>query len=144
MSTIDILLVEDNPGDVDLLREGLESGSNGGRNKIHAVPDGAAALAFLRRDGEYEEAPRPAMILLDLNLPKRSGESVLAEIKGDPALRRIPVVVFTSSSSEADISRSYELGANCYVTKPVDLARFEALIQAFEAFWLTMAKLPPP
>jgi CheY-like chemotaxis protein len=143
VSTIDILVVEDNPGDVDLLREGLESEGGGRRSRIHAVPNGAAAMAFLRRDGEYEEAPRPAMILLDLNLPMRSGESVLAEIKTDPDLRRIPVVVFTSSSSEVDISRSYELGANCYVTKPVDLARFEALIAAFEAFWLTMAKLPP-
>lgn len=137
--TAEILVVEDNPGDVDLLRESL--GCEGTR--LHVACDGAQALEFLRRREQFEMSPRPDLILLDLNLPKRSGESVLEEIKTDPELRRIPVVIFTSSSSAADISRSYELGANCYVTKPVDLAHFETVVRSLETFWLTMVKLPP-
>ncbi len=137
---IDILLVEDSPADVDLTREALEDAKV--RNTLHVVSDGVAALEFLRREGDYADAPRPDLILLDLNLPKKDGREVLADIKADPSLRRIPVVVLTTSEAEQDIVRSYDLHANCYVTKPVDLEQFIAVIKSIESFWLVIVKLP--
>jgi CheY-like chemotaxis protein len=137
---IDILLVEDSPADVDLTREALEDAKV--RNTLHVVEDGVEALAFLRRDGQYAGAPRPDLILLDLNLPKKDGREVLAEIKADPTLRRIPVVILTTSEAEQDILRSYDLHANCYVTKPVDLEQFITVIRSIENFWLVIVKLP--
>ncbi len=137
---IDILLVEDSPADVDLTREALEDAKV--RNTLHVVSDGVAALEFLRREGDYADAPRPDLILLDLNLPKKDGREVLADIKADPSLRRIPVVVLTTSEAEQDIVRSYDLHANCYVTKPVDLEQFIAVIKSIENFWLVIVKLP--
>ena len=138
---IEILLVEDNPGDVELTREALHD------SKVHmrlsVVNDGVEALAFLRREGTYAGSPRPDLILLDLNLPKKDGRAVLGEIKGDPALRHIPVVILTSSQAEQDIVRAYELHANCYVTKPVDLEQFITIVRSIEQFWLTVVKLPP-
>jgi chemotaxis family two-component system response regulator Rcp1 len=137
---IDILLVEDNPGDVDLTIEALKDGKV--RNRLSVVEDGVEAMAFLRREGKYADAPRPDVILLDLNLPRKDGREVLAEIKADEQLRRIPVVVLTTSSSEQDILKSYDLHANCYVTKPVDLEQFLEVVKAIEGFWLTIVKLP--
>jgi CheY-like chemotaxis protein len=138
---IEILLVEDNPGDVELTREALHDG------KIHTnlsvVSDGVEALAFVRREGKYGGAPRPDLILLDLNLPKKDGRAVLGEIKQDPALRHIPVVILTSSQAEQDIVRAYDLHANCYVTKPVDLDQFVTIVRSIEQFWFTVVKLPP-
>src|ERR1043166_8207257 len=119
---IDILLVEDNPGDIELTKEALEDGKV--RNNLHTVGDGVEALAFLRREGMYADVPRPDLILLDLNLPKKGGREVLAEIKQDEELRRIPVVILTGSQAEQDIVESYNLHANCYITKPVDLGQF--------------------
>lgn len=139
-SPIDILLVEDNPGDVRLTIEALKEGKV--RNRLSVVPDGAEALAFLRQQGKHAHAPRPDMILLDLNLPKKDGRSVLAEIKEDEHLKRIPVVVLTTSSSEQDILKTYDLHANCYITKPVDLEQFIAVVKGIEEFWLTVVKLP--
>jgi len=141
MKPIEILLVEDNPGDVDLAREALEGGKV--RNTLHVVGDGEAALAFLRRQGQYASAPRPGLVLLDLNLPKKNGREVLAEIKADEDLKRIPVVVLTTSKSEEDILRSYNLHANCYITKPIDLNQFIKVVHAIEDFWLTIVQLPP-
>jgi two-component system, chemotaxis family, response regulator Rcp1 len=138
---IDILLVEDNPGDVDLAREGLEEGKV--RNQLHVVGDGEAALAFLRRQAPYADAPRPDVILLDLNLPRKDGREVLAEIKADEELKLIPVVVLTTSEAEQDIVRSYKLHANCYVTKPLDLDQFVTVVKSIEDFWLAIVKLPP-
>ena len=138
---IDILMVEDNPGDVRLTVEALKEGKV--RNNFHAVEDGMAALAFLRRQGPYTDAPRPDLILLDLNLPKMNGREVLAEIKEDPELRRIPVVVLTVSKAEQDIIKSYNLHANCYITKPVDFQQFLGVVKAVEGFWLSVVKLPP-
>lgn len=136
----EFLLVEDNPGDVRLTREALnESKIN---NHLSIVGDGLEALAFLRREGKYADAPRPDVILLDLNLPKKDGREVLAEIKADPTLKRIPVVIITSSEAEQDILRTYELHVNCYVTKPVDLEQFIKVVQSIETFWLTIVKLP--
>jgi two-component system, chemotaxis family, response regulator Rcp1 len=138
---IEILLVEDNPGDVELTREALHDG------KIHmnlsVVNDGVEALAFLRREGTYAGSPRPDLILLDLNLPKKDGRAVLAEIKEDRVLRNIPVVILTSSQAEQDIVRAYDLHANCYVTKPVDLDQFITIVRSIEQFWFTVVKLPP-
>ena len=137
---IQILLVEDNPGDVELTREALHD------TKVHmhlsVVNDGVEAMAFLRREGEYGEAPRPDLILLDLNLPRKDGRGVLADVKQDPSLRHIPVVVLTSSQAEQDIVRAYELHANCYVTKPVDLDQFVKIVRSIEQFWFTVVKLP--
>jgi len=138
---IEILLVEDNPGDVRLTLEALKEGKV--RNNLNVVSDGVEALAFLRHQGEYSQAPRPDLILLDLNLPKKDGREVLGEIKGDEAFRRIPVVVLTTSRAEEDILKSYDLYANCYVTKPVDLERFLTVVKSIEDFWLTVVKLPP-
>jgi chemotaxis family two-component system response regulator Rcp1 len=138
---IEILLVEDNPGDVRLTVEALKEAKV--RNELYVVGDGVAALAFLHREGEHADAPRPDLILLDLNLPKMDGREVLAEIKKDPNLKRIPVVVLTVSQAEEDILRTYDLHANCYITKPVGLDQFLEVVKAIEGFWLTIVKLPP-
>ena len=141
MKVIEILLVEDNPGDVNLAREALEFGKV--RNSLHVVGDGEAAMAFLRQQGKYAAVPRPDLVLLDLNVPKKDGREVLAEIKGDPDLRCIPVVILTTSKAEEDILKTYNLHANCYITKPIDLHQFIKVVQAIEDFWLTIVKLPP-
>ena len=138
---IEILLVEDNPGDVDLAREALENSKI--RNTLSVVGDGEEALAFLHRSGKYAAAPRPDLILLDLNLPRKSGREVLAEIKSDDYFKRIPVVVLTVSKDEEDILASYNLHANCFITKPIDLHQFLRVVRAIEDFWLTIVKLPP-
>lgn len=138
---VEILLVEDNPGDVRLTQESLKESKV--RNTLHVVRDGVEALAFLRGRGEYADAPRPDLVLLDLNLPKKDGREVLAEIKEDPDLKRIPVVVLTISKAEEDILRSYNLHANCYITKPIDLEQFLGVVKAIDEFWFTIVKLPP-
>jgi CheY-like chemotaxis protein len=138
---VEILLVEDNPGDARLTREALNEAKI--RNNLHHAMDGVEALAFLRREGQHAEAPRPDIILLDLNLPRKDGREVLAELKADPALRPIPVVVLTTSEAEQDIVRTYELHANCYITKPVDLEKFITIVRAIEDFWLAVVRLPP-
>lgn len=138
---VEILLVEDNPGDVRLTREALKEGKV--LNNLHVVNDGVEAIAFLRRKGKYASAVRPDIMLLDLNLPKKDGREVLAEIKDDPDLKRIPVVILTVSSAEEDIIKTYNLHANCYITKPVDLERFLEVVKAIEDFWLVIVKLPP-
>jgi two-component system, chemotaxis family, response regulator Rcp1 len=137
---IEILLVEDNPGDVDLTREMIESSKV--RNVINNVNDGFEAMAYLRREQPYSSAKRPDLILLDLNLPRKDGRTTLSEIKQDSKFKDIPVVVLTTSDAEADILRSYQLHANCYVTKPVDLTKFAKIIRSIEDFWLTVVKLP--
>lgn len=137
---IDILLVEDSPADVRLTRETLAEGKV--RNTLSVVADGMEALAFLRRGKGFAGAPRPDLILLDLNLPRKDGREVLEEVKADPDLRRIPVVVLTTSRAEEDILRSYNLHANCYISKPVDLEQFFTVIKAIDDFWLTVVKLP--
>jgi two-component system, chemotaxis family, response regulator Rcp1 len=141
MEPIEILLVEDNPGDVRLTREALRDSKL--HNNLSVVEDGAEALAFLRREGSYTAAPRPDIILLDLNLPKLSGREVLQEIKKDEVLRRIPVVILTTSDDEQDILASYDLHANCYITKPVDINRFVTIVKSIENFWFSIVKLPP-
>jgi CheY-like chemotaxis protein len=141
MNSIEILLVEDNPGDADLAREALQTGKV--RNTLHVVSDGEAAMAFLRRQGKYADAPRPDLVLLDLNLPKKDGREVLAEVKADEDLKRIPVVILTISKAEEDILKTYNLHANCYITKPIDLNQFIRVVQAIEEFWFTIVKLPP-
>ena len=138
--SIEILLVEDNPADVRLTQEALREGKV--RNRLSVARDGVEALAFLRREGEHASSPKPDLILLDLNLPKKDGREVLAEIKEDPVLRRIPVVVLTTSSAEVDILKSYELHANCYITKPVDLEQFVNVVKSIDDFWLTVVRLP--
>lgn len=138
---VTILLVEDNLGDVRLTREALKEGKI--RNVMYDVNDGVEALAFLRQTGEHIEAARPDLILLDLNLPKKGGLEVLAEIKADPDLRRIPVVVLTTSQAEQDVLRSYNHHANAYVTKPVDLDQFIVVVKSIEDFWLEIVTLPP-
>ena len=141
MSAVEILLVEDNPGDVRLTREALKESKI--RNNLSIVRDGVEAMAFLRREGDYARAPRPDIILLDLNLPRKDGREVLHEIKEDDNLKRIPVVILTTSDDEHDILESYNLHANCYITKPVDLNRFVTIIKNIEDFWLTIVRLPP-
>lgn len=138
---IEILLVEDNPGDVRLTREALKEGKM--RNVMSVARDGAEAMEFLRRQGEFQDAPQPDLILLDLNLPGKDGREVLAEIKEDPDLKRIPVVILTTSMDEQDILKSYDNYANCYITKPLDLDRFIAVVKSVEDFWLEIVKLPP-
>jgi len=138
---IEILLVEDNPGDVRLTVEALKDGKVS--NRLSVVGDGVEAMAFLRREGRFANAPRPHLILLDLNLPKKDGREVLAEVKQDPNLKRIPVVILTTSQAEHDILRSYELHANAYITKPVDFEHFMGVVKSVEDFWLTIVKLPP-
>jgi CheY-like chemotaxis protein len=137
---VEILLVEDNPGDARLTREALKEG----RLPVHlnVAADGESALAFLHRQGPYAQAPRPDLILLDLNLPRKGGHEVLAEIKADERLRRIPVVMLTSSQAEQDIRASYDLHANCYITKPVELDQFIRVVRSIEDFWLSVVKLP--
>ena len=136
----EFLLVEDNPGDVRLTKEALAESKL--YNNLNVVHDGLEALRFLRQESPYENAPRPDVILLDLNLPKVDGREVLATIKSTPAFKRIPVVVISSSEAEADILRSYDLHVNCYVTKPVNLDQFIKVVQSIESFWLTIVKLP--
>jgi two-component system, chemotaxis family, response regulator Rcp1 len=138
---IEILLVEDNPADVRLTQEGLRDSKV--RNNLHVVGDGEEALAFLRHEAQYAEVRRPDLILLDLNLPKKDGREVLKEIKADPELRRIPVVVLTTSAGEEDVLRAYNLQAACYITKPVDLDQFIKVVHSIENFWMTIVKLPP-
>ncbi|HKP74685.1 MAG TPA: response regulator [Longimicrobiaceae bacterium] len=138
---VEVLLVEDNPGDVRLTREALRDGKVS--NHLSVVTDGVEALKFLRRQEPYADAPRPDVVLLDLNLPKKDGREVLQEIKGDPSLRTIPVVILTSSEAERDIAGAYALQANCYITKPVDLDQFITVVRSIEDFWFTVVKLPP-
>ena len=137
---IEILLVEDNPGDVRLTIEGLNEAKV--RNNLQVARDGVEALEFLRRQGRFADAVRPDLILLDLNLPRMDGREVLAEVKSDPDLKAIPVVVLTTSSAEQDILHSYQLQANCYITKPVDLEQFIKVVRSIEDFWLTIVRLP--
>ncbi|RMD80069.1 MAG: response regulator [Gammaproteobacteria bacterium] len=136
----EVLLVEDNPADARLTREALREA--GLRGRIHVVEDGVGALGFLRREGAYARAPRPDLVLLDLNLPRKDGREVLREIKADPELRSIPVVVLTTSCSEEDVLLSYQLHANCYVTKPADLDQFLETLRSLQGFWLRVARLP--
>ena len=137
---INILLVEDNPGDADLAREALEGSKI--NNALHVVDDGEKAMWFLHREGVYAEVPRPDLILLDLNLPKKDGRQVLAEIKEDDDLKRIPVVILTTSQAEEDVVKSYNLHANCYITKPIDLNQFLHVVRSIEDFWLSIVVLP--
>jgi len=139
---IEILLVEDNPGDVRLTTEALRDAKV--RNRLSVAPDGVEALAMLRREGRHAAVTRPDLILLDLNLPRKGGREVLEEIKRDPALKNIPVVILTTSQAERDIVESYRLQANAFVTKPVDLEQFLRVIQTIEQFWLEIVRLPPP
>ena len=137
---VEILLAEDNPGDVMLTKKALEQGKLA--NNLHVTTDGVDALQFLRQEGEYEDAPRPDLVLLDLNMPRKDGEDVLEEMQADASLRRIPVVVLTSSESEEDIAKSYELNANAYPTKPVDFDGFVEIVNRMEDFWFQVVKLP--
>ena len=137
---VEILLVEDNPGDVRLTEEAFREGRID--NNLHVAADGVEALAFLEQRDEFEDAPRPDLVLLDLNLPRMNGDELLAELKADPKLRRIPVIVLTSSAAEEDVVTSYELHANAYLTKPVDPAAFIDTVQSFERFWFSIVKLP--
>lgn len=137
---IEILLVEDNPIDVGLTEEALEECKV--RNNMTVAEDGVQAMAILRKEGQYANAPRPDLILLDLNMPKKDGREVCAEIKQDPALRRIPVVILTTSQAEQDILKTYDLGANCYINKPVDLDQFTHVVKVVEDFWFTIVTLP--
>jgi CheY-like chemotaxis protein len=141
ISAIEVLLVEDDPGDVLMTKEALEE--HGAGNRLTVVSDGAEALAYLRREGQYADAVRPDLVLLDLNLPRRDGREVLAEIKNDHDLHQIPVVVLTTSQAEEDILRSYQLHANAYVTKPVDYEQFVAVVRQIDQFFVDVAKLPP-
>jgi CheY-like chemotaxis protein len=137
---IDILLVEDDPGDVLMTQEAFEHHKI--RNPLYVVSDGVEALQFLRQEGPYADAPRPGLVLLDLNLPRKDGREVLAEVKAAPELRCIPVVVLTTSEAEEDILRSYDLHANAYVAKPVDFDRFVEVVRQIDDFWVTVVKLP--
>ena len=137
---IDILLVEDDPGDVELTREGLREATM--LVNLHVVDDGEKALKFLRKEPPYAEAVRPDIVLLDLKMPRKDGKEALREIKGDPALRSIPVVVLTTSEAEADIAACYDLGANCYITKPISFAAFTKVVAMIEEFWFTIVRMP--
>lgn len=141
MSDIQILLVEDNPGDVRLTEEALRCAKVA--NELHVVGDGEQAIDFLRQRGRHADAPRPDIVLLDLNLPRLDGRDVLADIKSDADLATIPIIVLTSSAAEEDISRSYELHANCYISKPVDFTGFIDAVRSLEGFWLKIVRLPP-
>lgn len=138
---VEILLVEDNPGDVDLAKEALESSKM--KNNLHVVGDGVAAMEFLEQKGDYADVKRPDLILLDLNLPKKDGREVLSEIKSDKDLKRIPVVILTTSRSEEDILKTYDLHANCYISKPIDFKQFMKVVKTIESFWLSIVVLPP-
>jgi chemotaxis family two-component system response regulator Rcp1 len=137
---IEILLVEDSPDDADLTIDALRDGRV--RNRISHVEDGVEAMAFLRREGKYSSSPRPDLILLDWRMPRKNGQEVLSEVKSDPALKTIPVVVMTSSDEEADVMEAYKRHVNCYVTKPVDLDQFKRVVKSIESFWFTIVKLP--
>jgi CheY-like chemotaxis protein len=139
-AAIDVLLVEDSPGDIRLTREAFKDAKV--HINLHVVTDGAEAMAFLTHKGKHANAPRPDLILLDLNLPKKDGREVLEEIKEDPALKIIPVVILTTSASEADILKTYQLHANCYIAKPVDLDGFLKVVKSIDSFWLSVVKLP--
>jgi len=141
-SVIEILLVEDSPSDAELTIETFNESKI--LNHIYVAEDGVEALDFLFRRGKYKDVPRPDLILLDLNLPKKNGREVLAEIKGDPELQTIPVVVLTTSAAEEDILRSYQLHANCYITKPVDFEQFTKIVKLISDFWFAAVRLPPP
>ena len=138
---IEILLVEDDPGDVRLTMEALKGAKV--LNHLSVVEDGVEAMAFLRRQGKHAQALVPDLVLLDLNLPRKDGRAVLAEIKADPDLKRIPVVVLTTSQDEQDVLKAYDAHANCYVTKPVDFKQFLSVVEAIDSFWLAIVKLPP-
>jgi len=140
LNAIDVLLVDDDPGDTLMIREAFAD--NKVRNELACVADGVEAMQYLRREGRYERAPRPDLILLDLNLPRKDGREVLAEIKNDPLLATIPVVVLTTSNAEEDVLRSYQLHANAYVTKPVDFDRFIQVVRQIDEFFVTVVKLP--
>jgi CheY-like chemotaxis protein len=140
LQPIDVLLVEDDPGDVLLIREAFED--NKVANRLSVVADGVEALQFLRREGHFADAPRPDLMLLDLNLPRKDGREVLSEVKADESLRRIPVVVLTTSEAEEDVLRSYDLHANAYVTKPVDFERFISVVRRIDDFFVSVVKLP--
>lgn len=137
---IEILLVEDNPGDARLTEEALKEGKV--RNNLHHARDGVEAMRFLERQGEHKDKPRPDLVLLDLNLPRKDGREVLADMRKNPELKTIPVVVLTTSEAEQDVVRTYELCANCYITKPVDLEKFITIVRSIEDFWLTIVRLP--
>lgn len=139
---INILLVDDNPDDIELTMEALSETKLA--NRITAVEDGVEALAYLRKEGQYSNAVTPSLILLDLNMPRKDGREVLEEIKADPELRRIPVVILTTSQAEEDILRSYELHANCYISKPVDLKQFMKVVKTIDDFWFAIVSLPRP
>lgn len=138
---IEILLVEDNPGDARLTQEAFRDVE--AKINLHLVQDGAEALAYIRKEGKYADVPRPDIILLDLNLPVKDGREVLAEIKEDPGIKSIPVIILTTSKADEDILKTYNLHANCYITKPVDLEKFFTVIRIFKNFWLTFVQLPP-
>jgi two-component system, chemotaxis family, response regulator Rcp1 len=138
--SIDVLLVEDSPGDVRLTQEAFREANK--TIRLHVACDGVEAMAFLRREGVHAQAPRPDFILLDLNLPKMDGREVLGHIKADPTMRMIPTVILTTSEERVDIAKSYQLQANCYLTKPVQLDAFESLVKSISDFWLTTVKLP--
>jgi CheY-like chemotaxis protein len=138
---VDILLVEDNLGDVRLVKEALKECKID--NIVYVVQDGIEALAFLRKEGVHEKAPRPDLILLDLNLPRKNGREVLEEVKADPTLKRIPIVVMTVSRDEEDVLKAYNLHANCYITKPIDFGQFIRITRSIEDFWFRIVKLPP-
>ena len=138
---IEILLVEDNPGDIQLTRIALED--NKMSVNLSVVEDGVEALEFLRKKGKYADAPHPDLVLLDLNLPRKDGREVLAEMKADKILKRIPVVILTTSQAEEDVLKAYNLCANCYITKPVDFDQFVKIVRSIESFWFTIVKLPP-
>ncbi len=138
--TIDILLVEDNPADVLLAREALEESKL--LCNLHVVNDGEAAMAFLRQEGDYKAMPRPDLVLLDLNLPRKDGREVLQEIKADERIRSIPVVVLTMSQADEDTMKTYQAGANCFITKPIEFDQFIKVVRSIEEFWFTIVKLP--
>ena len=140
MQSIEILLVEDNPGDVRLTQEALKDGKV--TNRLHVTRDGVEAMAFLKKEGSYQDQPTPDLVLLDLNLPRKNGREVLQEMKSDEVLRSIPVVVLTTSEAQRDIIESYDLQANCFVTKPVDFEQFCTVVESIEEFWFTLVRLP--
>lgn len=138
---VDILLVEDNPGDVRLTKEAFKEGNI--HNELHVTTNGMEALDFLHQRGEYEDAPRPAIVLLDLNLPRKDGDEVLEEIRSDPDINNLPVIILTSSSAEEDVAQSYDLQANAFLTKPVSPEEFVDTVKSFQQFWLSVVRLPP-
>jgi chemotaxis family two-component system response regulator Rcp1 len=140
LNPIEVLLVEDNPGDVRLMQEALKDAKV--HNNLHVVHDGDEAMSFLRREGKHSGSPEPNLIMLDLNLPGKDGREVLDDIKNDPVLKHIPVVIVTTSAAEEDILKSYRLHANCYMTKPVNIEQFIKVVHAIEDFWFTIVKLP--